>query len=136
MKSTSAGTLEFYRLRDLVGRFVSSPLGRRELAKVEPHSDRAALEADHAETGEAIGYLRSGAIDPETGHTGLGEQMELNYAGITPPTPCCIPTTLALREHLLVAGGAALDAWYVCPHHPHATVVAYRCVPAAQHVHE
>lgn len=24
------------------------------------------------------------------------------------------------------AGGAPLDAWYVCPHHPHATVVAYR----------
>ena len=24
------------------------------------------------------------------------------------------------------AGGPALDAWYVCPHHPHATVAAYR----------
>jgi len=45
VKATSAGTLEFYRLRDLVGRYISSPLGRGELVKVEPHSDRAALEA-------------------------------------------------------------------------------------------
>jgi D-glycero-D-manno-heptose 1,7-bisphosphate phosphatase len=27
---------------------------------------------------------------------------------------------------ILAAGGPALDAWYVCPHHPHATVAAYR----------
>jgi D-glycero-D-manno-heptose 1,7-bisphosphate phosphatase len=24
------------------------------------------------------------------------------------------------------AGGPTLDAWYVCPHHPHATIAAYR----------
>jgi D-glycero-D-manno-heptose 1,7-bisphosphate phosphatase len=24
------------------------------------------------------------------------------------------------------AGGTALDAWYVCPHHPHATMAGYR----------
>ena len=59
MKSTSAATLEFYRLRDLVGRYVSSPLGHAELVKIEPHADRAALIADHAETAEGIGYPRS-----------------------------------------------------------------------------
>jgi DNA mismatch repair protein MutS2 len=77
VKSTSAGTLEFYRLRDLVGRFVSSPLGRAELAKVEPHSDRAALEADHAETAEGIGYLRS-ASKPQAAQRGAAIRIDFN----------------------------------------------------------
>ena len=79
MKSTSAETLEFYRLRDLVGRYVSSPLGRAELAKVEPHSDRAALEGDHAETGEAVNYLRS-ASRPQP--SGRGAAIRLDFAGL------------------------------------------------------
>jgi D-glycero-D-manno-heptose 1,7-bisphosphate phosphatase len=36
----------------------------------------------------------------------------------------------AIHAHIdrliLEAGGPALDAWYACPHHPHATVAAYR----------
>ena len=35
---TSAEVLEFESLRQLLGRYVSSPLGRRELEKVAPHS--------------------------------------------------------------------------------------------------
>src|ERR1035438_441887 len=77
MKSTSAGTLEFYRLRDLVGRYVSSPQGRGELEKVEPHSDRAALEADLAETAEGIGYLRS-AARPQTAQRGAAIRLDFN----------------------------------------------------------
>ena len=59
---TSGAVLEFESLRALLGRFVSSPLGRRELETVQPHSDRARLTEDLAEAGEAIEYLRSTAI--------------------------------------------------------------------------
>lgn len=77
MKSTSAETLEFYRLRDLVGRYIASPLGRGELAKVEPHSDRAALEADHAETAESVAYLRS-AARPQPAQRGAAIRLDFN----------------------------------------------------------
>ena len=77
MKSTSAGTLEFYRLRELVGRYVSSPLGRGELEKVEPHSDRAALEADHSETAEGVAYLRS-AAKPQAAQRGAAIRLDFN----------------------------------------------------------
>jgi DNA mismatch repair protein MutS2 len=58
---TSAEILEYEPLRQLLGRYVSSPMGRRELEKVEPHTDSARLTEDLAETGEAIGYLRIAA---------------------------------------------------------------------------
>jgi DNA mismatch repair protein MutS2 len=77
VKATSAETLEFYRLRDLVGRYISSPLGRGELTRVEPHSDRAALEADHAETAEGIGYLRS-AARPQAAQRGAAIRIDFN----------------------------------------------------------
>jgi DNA mismatch repair protein MutS2 len=61
LMKTSAEVLEFEALRDVVGRFVYSPMGKRELEKVEPRTERAAIEAELAETGEAIGYLRLAA---------------------------------------------------------------------------
>ena len=59
MKRTSAEVLEFEALRQLLGRYISSPLGRRELEKVQPHDDRDRLIDDLAEAGEAAGYLRA-----------------------------------------------------------------------------
>jgi DNA mismatch repair protein MutS2 len=61
MKITSAHILEFEALRDLIGRYIASPLGRAELSKIQPSTGRAALEAMHAENTEAIGYLRAAA---------------------------------------------------------------------------
>src|ERR1039458_10311767 len=58
---TSAEVLEFESLLQLVGRYVASPMGRRELEKVEPHTGRERLIEDLAEAGEAIEYLRSPA---------------------------------------------------------------------------
>ena len=63
MQSTSAQTLEYEALRALIGRSVSSPLGERELAKMEPSSDRAWIEAALAETAEAISYQRDARLD-------------------------------------------------------------------------
>jgi len=59
MKITSAEILEFESLRQLLGRYISSALGRRELDAVQVSTDRAALESAHAETAEAIQYLRA-----------------------------------------------------------------------------
>jgi DNA mismatch repair protein MutS2 len=54
MIHTSGEVLEFEALRELVGRFVSSPLGRAELARMAPSMDRSALESEFAEVAEAI----------------------------------------------------------------------------------
>ena len=58
---TSSEVLEFEALRQLLSRYISSAPGRRELEKVQPHTDRARLEEDLAEAGEAIEYLRAAA---------------------------------------------------------------------------
>ncbi|HYL74130.1 MAG TPA: Smr/MutS family protein [Bryobacteraceae bacterium] len=59
MQNFSADLLEFEALRELVGRFVQSPLGKSELAKIEPHSDRAVLEDALADVAEAMAYLQA-----------------------------------------------------------------------------
>jgi DNA mismatch repair protein MutS2 len=59
LQNFSADLLEFETLRQLLGRFVRSSLGRDELAKVEPHSDRAVLESALADVEEAVSYLRA-----------------------------------------------------------------------------
>jgi len=58
---TSSAVLEFEPLRKLVGRCIASPFGKREWEKVELHTDLARLNANLAETGEAIEYLRVAA---------------------------------------------------------------------------
>ncbi|MGD0132454.1 MAG: Smr/MutS family protein [Bryobacteraceae bacterium] len=56
MQNFSADLLEFEPLRELVGRYVGSPLGRAELEKMEPRTDRAILENALADVAEAIAY--------------------------------------------------------------------------------
>ncbi len=57
--NTSGGLLEFDRLKELLGRYVSSTLGQAELAKVEPVDDRARAEQMLAETAEALQYVET-----------------------------------------------------------------------------
>ncbi len=54
----SADLLEYEGLRALVGRYVYSAAGGRELAAMAPLTDRAVLEAKLAEVAEALEYLR------------------------------------------------------------------------------
>jgi dsDNA-specific endonuclease/ATPase MutS2 len=61
---TSAEVLEFESLRQLLGRYLASAPGRRELDKLQPHDGRARLEADLAEAAEAVEYLRLAARPP------------------------------------------------------------------------
>jgi DNA mismatch repair protein MutS2 len=69
MKITSGGILEFESLRQLVGRYTASALGKRELEAMEPQTDRVRLEAMLAETAEATAYLRA-ATQPQPASRG------------------------------------------------------------------
>jgi DNA mismatch repair protein MutS2 len=80
MKTTSADLLEFDALKQLLGRYVSSPLGRAELERVAPSDDRALLTATLAEVEEAIQYLRS-AAQPKTAQRGAA--IRLDFSGIS-----------------------------------------------------
>jgi DNA mismatch repair protein MutS2 len=94
---TSSEVLEFESLRALLARYVSSPMGHRELAKIEPHADRPQLEADLAEAGEAIEYLRLAARPQPAAR---GAAIRVDFAGL-PDTEAAV--------HKLHIEGASLD---------------------------
>src|SRR6516165_253908 len=54
----SLDALEFYRLKDLLGRYISTLAARHMLDELGPMLDEEKLEAEHAITGEAVQYLR------------------------------------------------------------------------------
>src|SRR5438067_11624437 len=58
MGFSSTGLLQFDELKDLLSEYAGSRAGGALIVALEPHRDRSALEADLAEAGEAIGYLR------------------------------------------------------------------------------
>ena len=98
MQQTSAQTLEYETLRALIGRYVQSPLGAGELAKMQPVADRAVLEAALAETAEALMYLRT-AARPQPGQKGAA--IRLDFSGLP---------DLTNTVHRLRIEGASLDA--------------------------
>lgn len=57
--NSSAAFLEFPALIELLGRFISSPLGRAELDKVAPSDDHGLAETLLAEAAEAKDYLET-----------------------------------------------------------------------------
>ncbi len=59
MRVTSGDLLEFDALKDLLRRYVSSPLGQAELDAARPTADRAALEASFADLAEAIEHEKA-----------------------------------------------------------------------------
>ena len=58
-------TLEFDAVRDLIGGYLRSPLGRRALADLSPIADRAAILDSLADLREAVAYLRA-ASSPQS----------------------------------------------------------------------
>jgi DNA mismatch repair protein MutS2 len=76
---TSAEVLEYEALRQLLGRYIASAPGKRELEKVRPHADRARLESDLAEAGEAVQYLQV-ATRPQPSSRGAAIRIE--FGGI------------------------------------------------------
>jgi DNA mismatch repair protein MutS2 len=94
---TSADILEFESLRDLLGRYVSSPLGQAELDKIAPHTDLKKLREDLAEAAEAAGYLRSSS---QRQAAARGAAIRIDFSGIP---------DLTQAVHKLRIEGAALD---------------------------
>jgi DNA mismatch repair protein MutS2 len=73
----SADLLEFEPLRELVARYVGSPLGHAELEKLAPHSDRAILENALADVAEAIAY-QSASRQPQAATRGSAIGLRFN----------------------------------------------------------
>jgi DNA mismatch repair protein MutS2 len=94
---TSAAVLEYELLRQLVGRYIASPMGRRELEKLEPHADRDRLLADLAEAGEAINYLRLAARPQPAAR---GAAIRIDFGGLP---------ELEAAVHKLRIEGASLE---------------------------
>ncbi|MBZ5634218.1 MAG: Smr/MutS family protein [Acidobacteriia bacterium] len=64
MQVQAESALEFEALRALLGRYVRSHMGQRELLGVTPLADRTAIENGLADAAEAIEYLRA-ASNPQ-----------------------------------------------------------------------
>jgi DNA mismatch repair protein MutS2 len=97
MRLTSADVLEFEALRDLLRRYLSSPLGNAELQKMQPHTKREQLEAELADAEEATQYLRA-ASKPQP--AARGAAIRINFSSIPDLTP---------TVHKLRIEGAVLD---------------------------
>src|SRR5436309_8437564 len=54
----SLDALEYYRLKDLLGRYISTEAGKFALDDLAPIADEQKLESEHAITAEAMSYLR------------------------------------------------------------------------------
>jgi DNA mismatch repair protein MutS2 len=79
LQNFSADLLEFESLRKVVGRFVRSQLGRDEIEKLEPHSDRSILEEALADAAEAMVYLEA-SRQPQA--AGRGAAMRVRFDSI------------------------------------------------------
>ncbi len=79
MQNFSADLLEFDSLRALVGRYVGSPLGRAELEKLAPQTDRAVLESALADVAEAIAY-QGASRQPQA--AARGSAIRLRFSSI------------------------------------------------------
>ncbi len=97
MNHTSADVLEFESLRELLARYMASPLGRAELSKVQPRTDRARLEEELAEAEEATEYLRA-ASKPQPATRGAA--IRINFSSIP---------DITASVHKLRIEGAALE---------------------------
>jgi DNA mismatch repair protein MutS2 len=77
LQNFSSDLLEFESLRELVGRYVGSPLGRAELEKLGPHSDRVVLENALADVAEAIAY-HGASRQPQAAARGAAIRLRFN----------------------------------------------------------
>jgi DNA mismatch repair protein MutS2 len=80
----AAQILEFEALKELVGRWVRSPMGRSGLSEVQPSSDRAVIAAALTEVAEAIDYLRSASAPQPAAR---GSAIRLHFDDIADPAP-------------------------------------------------
>jgi DNA mismatch repair protein MutS2 len=96
--NTSGDYLEFASLKELLGRYIASPLGQAELDKVEPLDDRARVEQMLREAAEAKEYLDT-AARPQTAARGAAVRIRFGELA---------DTTESVRK--LRIEGASLEA--------------------------
>jgi DNA mismatch repair protein MutS2 len=83
----SLDALEYYRLKDLLGRYVSTDGGRFALDELTPMLDEQKLESEHTITAEAMAYLREHRV-PFNDIPLLGQALEkLAIVGTTLEIP-------------------------------------------------
>ena len=97
MSFSSTGLLQFDELRELLAGYAGSSAGRALIEALEPQRDRFSIEADLAEAGEAIAYLRELAGAQETAR---GAAIRLRFDQLP-------EITTSLR--VLPVEGASLD---------------------------
>ena len=85
MIHSSAGLLEFERLRELLARYIASPLGRAELDRIAPGADRETAERLLAEVAEAKAYLET-AARPQT--AARGAAVRLHFSAFPDVSEC------------------------------------------------
>ncbi len=71
----SLDALEYYRLKELLGRYVSTDAGRFALDDLAPMLDEQKLESEHVITAEAMSYLREHRV-PFNDVPLLGQALE------------------------------------------------------------
>lgn len=99
MRITSGETLEFDALKELIGRYLSTVLGRRELAKARPLTERNRIKGFLDETAEALEYVRL-AVQPQVGGRGGAAAIRLRFDA---------PPDIERTVQKLRIEGAALD---------------------------
>src|SRR5213594_4138588 len=78
----SLDALEYYRLKDLLGRYISTEAGKFALDDLAPIADEQKLESEHAITAEAMSYLREHRV-PFQDIALLGQVLEkLSVEGV------------------------------------------------------
>jgi DNA mismatch repair protein MutS2 len=77
--------LEFETLRALLARYVRSSLGRMELEKINPTSDRAEIEDALADTHEAVAYVRTSS-QPQQASRGAAIRVRFDDIAELGPT--------------------------------------------------
>jgi DNA mismatch repair protein MutS2 len=77
--------LEFETLRALLARYVRSSLGRAELEKLNPSSDRIAIEETLADTAEALAYVRTSS-QPQPASRGAAIRVRFDDIAELGPT--------------------------------------------------
>jgi len=91
----SEAALEWEQVRGLIARYIGSPLGAAELAKLAPSGNREEVEPALAEAGEGIRYLRA-ASSPQP--AGQGAAIRINLNGL--------PDVTILIQKLHIEGAA------------------------------
>jgi DNA mismatch repair protein MutS2 len=113
IESFSLDALEFGVFRELVGRYVSSDLGRAALDRVFPETRREPLEERHRLIAEAMEYLRKNAV----GFSGISRFPGAMARLAAPGSTLDIPEIEAIED--FVSQVAGLAGRWKAPDGPH-----------------